>query len=168
MAGEKIPDDVQINSKLQKPHPLALSPAEKERARRFGTTAYKPEYAELCFELLSEADRAKNKSHCCALLQCSKPCLIAWMKKFPEFHRAINEGLEIGKSKWYSKLADHAFEPSQKVNNGLIKLLSSNVYGINAEPEVALTVNNISEDPEKIMKRKGIPIPEIDIDDVEE
>ncbi len=169
MADKGIPMDVSINSNLQGAHPESLSPIERERKRKFGKTSYKPEFADMVFNLLSRATTAKNKSHCCALLQCSKSTLLRWAKKNPEFHKAIEDGLEIGKSKWYSKLATHAFKPSVKVNNGLIKLLSSNVYGIKEDQEQIIIHNHSAEtDPEKIMKDRGIPVPEVDIDDIED
>jgi hypothetical protein len=167
MAAEIVPEH--ITSKNQKPLETSLSPIERARITKYGTTHYKPEYAAACFKLLAGSNMAKTKSHCCALLQCSKPTLLKWMKKYPEFGQAINDGLEIGKTKWRNKIAKHAWEPSAQVNNGLIKLLSANVYGIKDESEANIVINNTnSQDPETIMKDRGIPIPDIGIEDIDE
>lgn len=162
MASEKIPEDVAINSKHQEPI------VEGEKQWGWNQTTYLPEYAQLAFNLLSKATTAKNRSHLCAAFKCSRPTLERWMKKNPEFHAAVTNGLEIGKSKWFTKLATHAFKPTANVNNGLIKLLSANVYGIKDDAEVNVVVNNnVDTDPEKLMKQRGIPVPDIDIEDID-
>lgn len=171
MPSPKIPDEIQISSKEQKPYYDLESPIEISRRKKYGSIKYKPIFPKLVYDLLSRSQTAKNKSHCCALLQCKKATLLKWMRKYPEFNEAIVAGLEIGKSKWYSKLATHAFKPSGLVNNGLIKLLSANVYGIKDDSEstnVVVNTTTITADPEKIMEQRGIPIPKIDIEDVEE
>ncbi|MCK5025109.1 MAG: hypothetical protein KAS15_00860, partial [Nanoarchaeota archaeon] len=86
-----------------------------------------------------------------------------WMRVFPEFKRAMESGLEIGAMKWRNKIRTHAFEPSGNVNNGLIKLLSSNVYGIKEDTEPAVVINNTQNnfDAEEEMKKRGIPVPSI-------
>lgn len=163
-----LPADIAINSKDQEPDPKSSAPSERARFKKFGTTEYQPHYADLVHKLLSGSSTAKNKSHCCAALQCSKPTLLKWMKDFPEFGKAITAGLELGKAKWYNKIQRHAFKPTGEVNNGLIKLLSSNIYGIKDEipPAVILNQNIESSDPEKLMKEKGLPIPKIDNEDI--
>ncbi len=132
MAGEKIPNH--ITSEEQEP--AILSPMEENRKKKFGTLKYRPEYCRMAYDLLSESDKAKTKSHVCAFLQCSKPTLLSWMERFPEFGDAIRDGLEVGKKKWRDRIADHAYSPTSEVNNGLIKLLSANVYGIKEEKDV--------------------------------
>ncbi len=146
-----------------------LSILEKKRLEKWGTIEYVPEkFPELAYDLLANSEEAKTKTHVAVCLQCSKTTVLKWMKKYPEFNQAIVDGLAAGELKWRKKIAEHAWEPSQKVNNGLIKLLSANVYGIKDEPAVQVNVeNNVNLDPEKLMKEKGIPIPNIDIEDVE-
>jgi len=90
------------------------------------------------------------------------------MKKFPEFNEAVVTGMEIGKMKWRDRIASNAFLPSANVNNGLIKLLSSNVYGIKEDIEPVVIINNNNTAPEAEMKKRGIPIPSVDIEDVED
>lgn len=157
-------------SKDQEPLDIVYTPIEKARLAKFGTTSYKPEYADACYKMLSSSSGAKTKSHCCALLQCSKATLLKWMRKFPEFHAAITDGLEIGKAKWRNKIQRHAYKPSKDVNNGLIKLLSANVYGIKDDSEAPnIILNNQNDiDPEKLMKMRGIPIPTIENGDIDE
>lgn len=132
MASEKVPN----HTTSEDQEPLVLSPMEENRKKKFGTLKYRPQYCKYAYELLASSDRAKTKSHVCAYLQCSKPTLLSWMERFPEFGKAIRDGLEEGKAKWREKLRDHAFSPTSEVNNGLIKLLSANVYGIKEEKDV--------------------------------
>lgn len=146
-----------------------LSPIERLREKTFGGTTYKTEYAEMAFKLLSSDDGAKTKSHVCAALYVSKNGLLQWMKKYPEFNEAIITGLEIGSQKWRDKIRKHAFEPTANVNNGLIKLLSSNVYGIKEDSEPTVVIHNTNTStPEDEMKKRGIPVPKIDTEDTED
>jgi acyl-CoA synthetase (AMP-forming)/AMP-acid ligase II len=165
MAKEKKKNEPLMDYKSQEP---LIGPIDRNRNRQFGSYAYLPEYVEIVYKLLSESDTAKTKSHLCYALQCSKDTLLRWMKKFPEFNEAVVTGMEIGKMKWRDRIAENAFEPSATVNNGLIKLLSSNVYGIkdDAEPVVIINNNNIS--PEEEMKKRGLPVPKVEIKDVDD
>ncbi len=166
MSSDPLPDN--ITSKQQKPHPESLSPSASARLKKFGDTRYKPIFAKACYDLLSKSRQAKTKAHCCSYLQCSKPTLLLWMKKYPEFGKAIEAGLKIGEAKWRQRIAQHAFKPTSEVNNGLIKLLSANVYGIKDDSDApAVTINTtVNQNPEETMRNRGIPIPEIDNEDV--
>lgn len=117
-----------------------VGPIDRNRKRKFGTYSYKKEYARLVFDLLAKSNAAKTKSHCCNALQCSRPTFNRWLEQFPEFKEAFETGLEIGKAKWRDRLSRHAFRPTTEVNNGLIKMLSANVYGIKEDAQqIALT-----------------------------
>ena len=154
-----------MDYKSQKP---LIGPIDRNRNRQFGTYSYLPEYAEIVYKLLSESNTAKTKSHLCYALQCPKTTLLRWMKKFPEFNEAVVSGMEIGKMKWRDRIASNAFLPSANVNNGLIKLLSSNVYGIKEDASPTVIIHNQNNpNPEEEMKKRGIPIPENDIEDIE-
>jgi len=154
-----------IDYKSQEP---LIGPIDRNRNRRFGSYAYKIEYAEIVYKLLSESDTAKTKSHLCSALQCSKDTLLRWMKKFPEFNEAVVSGMEIGKMKWRDRIAKHAFSPTAEVNNGLIKLLSSNVYGIKDDAPATVVIQNNNTSPEEEMKKRGLPVPKIEAEDVED
>lgn len=155
-----------MDYKSQKP---LIGPIDRNRNRQFGSYAYLPEYAEIVYELLSESNTAKTKSHLCYALQCSKDTLLRWMKKFPEFNEAVVSGMEIGKMRWRERIAEHAFKPSSEVNNGLIKLLSSNVYGIKEDVEPTVVIHNTNTIiPEEEMKKRGIPVPKVDSEDIED
>lgn len=147
---------------------LPRSPAERKRYERFGSCGYLPEYADLAYSILADSDTAKTKSHVCLEIQCGRDTLHRWMKKHPEFKQAIDDGLAIGAAKWRDRIARHSFEPQSTVNNGLIKLLSANVYGIKEDPAIVIHNSNVQGDPEEELKARGIPIPEIGVDDVTE
>ena len=162
MVAKTIPD--RDNAKDQEP---VISPLERNRNRKFGTYSYRPEYAEIAFNILSFDDGAKTWAHVCNALCCSGPTLLRWRKKFPEFEKACIEGKKVGQMKWRDKLRRHAFSPTAEVNNGLIKLLSSNVYGIKEEVEPTVVIHNTNTiTPEEEMKKRGIPLPKVDVEDI--
>jgi len=162
----KKKNETLINAAEQEP---LIGPIDRNRHRKFGTYSYKPEYAEIVFKLLSTGTQARTKAHCCNALLCSKTTLIRWMKKYSEFNEAVVSGLKIGEMKWRNKIRKHAFNPSSEVNNGLIKLLSSNVYGIKEDASPAVVIHNTNTStPEDEMKKRGIPIPDNDIEDIED
>lgn len=160
MAKKKI-----INADEQEP---LIGPIDRNRFKKYGEYSYQEYYCDIVFELLSSDDGAKTKAHCCKALLCSKTTLLRWMKKYPEFNEAVISGLNIGAARWREKIRKHAFSPSSEVNNGLIKLLSSNVYGIKEDVEPVVVIHNTNTiTPEEEMKKRGIPVPKIDVEDVD-
>lgn len=163
-SGQKIP-----NYETWGEQKSVIGPGDIKRRKKYGAYCYKPEYAKLAFDLLANSDDAKTKSHVCALLHCARSTLYRWMRQNPDFDRAIKMGLAEGAAKWRERIAQHAYEPTANVNNGLIKLLSANVYGIKDEPTVVINnTNKVSSSPEEQMKKRGIPIPDMDIGDVDD
>jgi len=158
MSSEPLPPELKSKNN-QKP----LVPDNPQRA--WNQTTYKDEYCDIVYKLLSTSADAKNLSDVCSALKCSRNTLIKWRQKHPEFNSAVVNGLEIGKGKWLRKIAEHAYEPTSTVNNGLIKLLSSHIYGIKEDEPAVVINNNINTDPEELLKEKGIPVPDLGIDD---
>jgi len=152
MPSEKLSDHTTATE--QEPFEGSFSPVVAARKKKFGSDKYQPEFAAACFKLLSTSVTAKTKAHCCNFLQCTKPTLNLWMERYPEFGEAIRAGLQIGEAKWRQKIAACAFRPSSEVNNGLIKLLSANVYGIREEdpppaPKIAEKTDLVGEAKEE-------------------
>ena len=147
-----------------------VSVADITRKEIYGTMAYQKEYCKIAFDLLSQTDECNTKSHVCRELICGKQTLIRWMRKYPEFNKAIVDGLAIGAAHWREKIREHAFDPTSSVNNGLIKLLSSSVYGIKEDIEPTVIIHNTQNnaDPEAELKKRGIPVPVISASDIEE
>ena len=157
--------DKLIDAESQEP---LIGPIDRNRFKKYGEFSYQESYCDIVFELLSSNDGAKTKAHCCKALLCSKTTLLRWMKKYPEFNKAVISGMDIGKAKWREKIREHAFKPSSEVNNGLIKLLSSNVYGIKEDPEPAVVINNTNTmSPEEALKKRGIPVPKVNSEDLD-
>lgn len=127
---------------------------------------YEDWFPEVAKMILSEAPM-RTKAHLCSAFQCSKPCLVRWYRKHPLFLEAVQEGLAIGEAKFREKLSDHAFKPSQNVNNGLIKLLAANVYGMKEEQQVINVHTEVHNNPEEELTKRGIPIPETPIEDMD-
>lgn len=139
----------------------------KKQVNWFDST-YDPSYDKIAYDLLSTSDSAKTKAHLCRAFHCSKPTLLNWMKKNPSFKEAVEKGLDIGCSRFMDRIAKHAFEPTSNVNNGLIKLLAGHVYGVREDDGPTVVINNtVDTDPETLMKNRGIPVPQVDIEDVE-
>jgi hypothetical protein len=173
----KVPKNMKSSKDSKKQKPL-IPPIDRlkasqglEKNHQPGKTTYKPSYDKIVLNLL--ASEGKTKAHCCNALRCSPVTLDKWIRDNPSFRAAIETGLEIGKMMFMKKIQDHAFEPSKQVNNGLIKLLASNIYGIREDPQVIINnensqTNNDNVDPEQKLKDRGIPIPEVEIDDVDE
>jgi len=160
---EKLPD-----RKTAPEQESLVTELDGRRKHKYGSYKYQPEYDKIAIDLLS-TDECKTKAHLCRALQCSKPLLLKWMREHESFRQAVEDGLELGSAKWREKIRDHAFEPTKEVNNGLIKLLSANVYGIREETDPLVVVNNnIDTDPETLMKNRGIPIPKVDVEDLDE
>lgn len=148
--------------------PIVEKEEQEKDLNGWFTTKYKPEYCLMVYKLLGESDEAKTICHATTALQCSTPTFSSWRKKYPEFDQAVREGLKAGEQKWRAKLREHAFEPSARVNNGLIKLLSSNVYGMKEEPTTQVTVVQQNVDPELYLKERGIPLPGVDLGGVDD
>lgn len=166
MPPAKMPTDIMKPAEEQE---SLIGPIDRNRERKYGTYAYKTEYDKIIFNLLSKSSTAKNKSHCCNALQCARTTFNRWLEKYPTLNEAFETGMEIGKKRWMDKIQKHAFKPTTQVNNGLIKLLSAVVYGIKIDSEPSVVVNNnVNSDPEKEMKDRGIPIPKVDVEDVED
>jgi len=162
MTCKPLTENIMVNSKKQKP----LVKENGKPVRKI-SSHYKTEYAGIAYDLLAKSDEAKTKSHLCRALQCTRLTLLAWMRRHPEFKEAVEAGLQIGEANWRDRIAKYAFEPTSMVNNGLIKLLSSNVYGIQGDQPVALQVSQINHgDPEAELKKRGIPVPVVANEDI--
>ena len=166
MGADKLPEDIMSNALDED----LIVDIEDTKQYGWNQTTYKAEYALKAYQLLSGSMEAKTKAHLCAAFHCSKPTLLRWMKNNPEFYEAVTQGLKVGEAKWRSRIASHAFEPTASVNNGLIKLLSSNVYGIKEDANPAVVINNNDEtkDFDEELKKRGIPIPVIQSEDLDE
>ena len=133
-----------------------------------GNGKYDPKlYPKLAYEVLSKK-HLQSLTHLSDALNCTTEAITQWRKKYPEFNEMIVKGLAAGERKFRDKLQDHAFKPQSEVNNGLIKLLAGNVYGIREETPQVIINNTNTLSPEKALKDRGIPIPEIAVEDVED
>jgi len=133
----------------------------------WGNFKYKPEFCQIAYDILS-SDGLKTKAHLCAAFHCSKPTIVSWVKKYPDFREAVECGLAAGEKIFRQKCQANAFSPSRDVNNGLIKMLAANVYGIKEEATPAVVVNQVqTKSAEEQMKDRGIPAPDFCIPDLD-
>lgn len=61
------------------------------------TYAYQPEFADVAKRILSAG---KSKAAVCAEIGVSRDAFYDWVKKFPEFEKAVKEGSEAAQSVW--------------------------------------------------------------------
>lgn len=124
---------------------------------------YNPEtFPGLAIDILSSR-HLQSLTHLANALNCGRDTINIWRKQYIEFAEAVEKGLALGEEKFRDKLHDHIFQPQAQVNNGLIKLLSANVYGIKDEsPTTIINNNNTSINPEDELIRRGIPLPKIE------
>lgn len=99
---------------------------------------YKEEYAEIAHFMMQDEDATLTRV--CVALKVTKPTLLKWMKRHPDFRNAIETGRMIGEEAFRNKIKTIMYEPTSNVNNGLIKMMASNIHGINDTP--AIVINN--------------------------
>ncbi len=140
---------------------------EGRQRQGWGNTLYEEHYPLLAYEVLS-SDALKTKAHLCVAFACSKPTINRWIGKYPEFREAVECGLSCGEVKFRDKVRNNAFKPSKEVNNGLIKMMGSNVYGIEEHivSIVESTTIEHSMTAEEEMKERGIPMPGVSVPDL--
>jgi hypothetical protein len=140
----------------------------KKRPTAPGYGKYDPDlYPKIAYQVLS-SNYLKCLTDVAVALDCSTEALIQWRKKFPDFNKMVKKGLAVGEAKFREKLRKHSFKPQGNVNNGLIKMLARNVYGISEEEPRIIINNTIEQNPEKALKERGIPVPDIPIEDLNE
>ena len=129
---------------------------------------YDPElYPKIAFEILS-SKVLQSLTHLANALDCTGEAIVQWRKKYPDFNEQVKKGLKVGEEKTRKKLAEHAFKPTADVNNSLIKLLVGNVYGIKEDAPTVVINNNATFNPEQALKERGIPSPDIGIEDLDD
>ena len=109
----------------------------------------------------------------CQALKCSKEILETWISNYPSFKNAIDFGLIDGEVIFRDKVSKIALKPTSKINTKLILTLANNVYGIKDEIQQVLIdksskENESDKDVEKTMRERGIPIPKIELDDLDD
>ena len=104
---------------------------------------YKPEYAVTALEVMRKAK--SSIARLAVELKCSKTVLHVWMKRHPTFRNAVEEGRQESEAKFLEAVADHAFESTNKVNNGLIKALAKNIHGIDFDDAPQIVINNTNQ-----------------------
>ncbi len=129
-------------------------------------TKYIDECDHIAFKILS-CSPFSSKIHLCKTFRCSNDMLLQWSNTHESFNNAVVQGLTDGEIIARELLLKFSFEPSNKVNTNLIKILSNNVYKIEEQLAESKVITNVYKDPEKVLKERGIPIPEIAIEDIE-
>lgn len=90
-------------------------------------TKYRKEYCEKLEHLLSIG---KFVVTFCAEVDIAEVTFYEWIKKHEDFAKAYDRGKAKGRALFMERIADHAWQPAQSVNNTLISLLGVNVYGL--------------------------------------
>ena len=122
---------------------------------------------QIAYELLSK-EAFQPLTRVAVALQCSRQTIYDWRKKYPEFEEAVQKGLAVGEDKTYDVLIGMSKTPAALSNNKITCLLAAQIYGIREEAPQVIINNSNTLSPEKALKARGIPIPEIAVEDVED
>jgi len=125
---------------------------------------YKKNYDNRAYKILAKP--LASELDVCLEFGISDETLEKWKSESPSFHWSIQKGLLRGEQKLRKILFSLAFCSPKDSNTKLLTLLASNVYGINEEHLTTIRNQNPVENPEEIMKARGIPIPDIEVPDV--
>ena len=106
--------------------------------------SYEKQYDKVAFHTMSKDDA--SIAHLCVALKCSRPTIARWLLRHPTFKQMFQAGKEISEKKFRKKITDNAFDSSNKVNNGLIKMIAINVHGMEVDtPQVIVNNNNSNQ-----------------------
>lgn len=100
---------------------------------------YVKEYDDVAFNTVAQP--GGSLVHLAVVFDCSEVTVKAWIQKHPSFRDAIIKGHNVGNTMFRQKMMEHAFEPSSQVNNGLIKMIALNVYGITDAEAMNVYIN---------------------------
>lgn len=142
---------------------------EKNRCAGWADSSYEDTYPKVIYDLLC-TEWGISKCHIARALGCCKDTVDRWLADFPDFAEAYKKGKSVGESLYRDKVKMNAFSPSKEVNNGLIKMLGKNLYDIGDDVEPVVIIHNTvtAETAEAQLESRGIPVPEVGIDDMEE
>ncbi|RLI66171.1 MAG: hypothetical protein DRO88_02575 [Promethearchaeia archaeon] len=127
-------------------------------------TEYKKNYDDRAYKILTKP--LASELDLCLEFNISEETLEKWKSESPSFLWSIQKGLLQGEQKLRKIIFSLAFCPPKDSNTKLLTLLASNVYGINEEHVTTIRDQTSVENPEEIMKVRGIPIPDIEVPDV--
>lgn len=132
------------------------------------TTDYDIRYPRIAYNQLSLTPLAKEDS-LCFVFRCSQETLAKWKSDHDEFSDAIKLGLLAGETKLRLAMTKLSLMPSKFINTKLLSILASNVYSINEEHINTVHTDAYMSDHsyEDQLRKRGIPIPTIDIEDIE-
>jgi hypothetical protein len=102
-----------------------------------GKDGYSPDFDKIAFDVLSSSPYT-TKIHLCTTFRVSEHKIDEWVQSHDSFGSAIEQGLYEGELLARELLVQAAFEPSQKINTGLMKILSTNVYNIKDSHDVTV------------------------------
>lgn len=116
----------------------AIREAQKEvRKIDTGEDGFAPEFSSLAYGILS-ASPFTTKSHLCITFRVNESKINKWIVEYPEFKQCVEQGMLEGEILTRNMLVQASFEPSQKVNTNLMKILATNVYNIKDQHDVNL------------------------------
>lgn len=158
-----------LETMMQKQGQECIVDWQGRKPQGWGNYSYEENYCELAYEILSSTACA-TKADLCVAFHCSKPTIVRWIRTYPKFREAVECGLAAGEKIFRRKIADHTFQPTGKVNNGLIKMMAANVYGIQEDISPLLVVNTNptkNTTAEEEMIERGIPMPSFTVPDMD-
>jgi hypothetical protein len=141
----------------------------RQTVEKYNDNDFHSEYSIIACNVLSSSPFS-SKIHLCQSLKCNKSTLDTWYRTKIEFMQKVDEGFINGEVLARDLMLMLSVAPASKVNTNLIKILANNVYSIEEQATQApIEVNvNTKVDIEEELKKRGIPLPEIGIEDLNE
>lgn len=102
-----------------------------------GEDGFSPEFSSIAYGILNQSPFT-TKTHLCIAFRVNEITIDKWVTEYPEFKQCVEQGILEGELLARDLLVQSAFEPSQKINTNLLKILSTNVYNIKDAHDVTL------------------------------
>lgn len=126
---------------------------------------YKPEFADNLPEMFKQGE---SVAEVCAELKVARSTFYLWLKEYPDFGDAYKIGQVLSES-WWAKLGRAGACGKADINPAvwIFNMKAKFNYTEKTDINMSLSGNlNVAIDPVEEMKKRGIPIPNIDLEDI--
>lgn len=127
---------------------------------------YKPEYAIKLPEMFKSGE---DVAEVCAALNISRATFYNWIKKYPEFEEAYSFAKTLSEA-WWQKLGRAGACGKADINPAIWIFNMKSKFGMKETNVIEHTSGekNIKIDVTAEMQKRGIPIPDIGMEDIED
>ncbi len=105
---------------------------------------YKPDFCERAFEWLSIGH---DKKSLCALFSTSEESIYKWIRKFPDFKKAVDQGTAIARIKFMEALK--AAKYRKDAQPAIFQMIGRNQFGFDTKPNhKKYIIKDMPDDPQ--------------------